>query len=110
MLKPISFLGSAASDLRAVSRNVRRRLGFDLHRLQAGEEPMDWRPMGDIGPGVGELRARDETGAYRAFYVAKFPEAIYVLHCFEKKTQKTAQLDIELGRKRYKALIEARKP
>lgn len=71
--------------------------------------PDDFKSMSSIGPGVQEIRVRDAGGAFRVIYVARFEEAIYVLHAFQKKTQKTASLDIELARQRYRALLEDRK-
>lgn len=64
--------------------------------------------MRSLGPGVVEIRTHVEK-EYRVFYVAKFAEAIYVLHVFIKKTRKTSSLDIELGKKRYRELLEGRK-
>jgi len=63
--------------------------------------------MTSIGAGVYELRIRS-GGAYRVIYVSKFEEAIYVLHAFQKKTQRTALGDIKLARQRFKQLIETR--
>ena len=71
--------------------------------------PDDFKSMSSIGPGVQEIRVRDAGGAFRVIYVARFEEAIYVLHAFQKKTQKTASLDIELARQRYRSLLEDRK-
>lgn len=68
--------------------------------------PDDFKPMPDVGKGVIEIRLRDETGAYRVFYVAKFEAAVYVLHCFKKKTQKTRQEDLDLGHQRHQELIK----
>jgi phage-related protein len=68
-------------------------------------EPKDWKPMENVGAGVREIRIREESGAYRAMYVTKFAAAIYVLHCFQKKTQKTAPNDLALARRRYKELV-----
>ena len=64
----------------------------------------DWKPMPTIGTGVREIRIQSE-GAYRVIYVAKFEEAIYVLHAFEKEAQKTAKRDIELARSRFRELV-----
>jgi phage-related protein len=64
--------------------------------------------MKSIGQGVNEIRLRDASGAYRVIYIAKFAEAVYVLHCFEKKTQKTSRTDLELAKARYRALIRGR--
>lgn len=61
--------------------------------------------MNSIGRGVREIRIRDADGAFRVIYVAKLADAIYVLHCFQKKTQKTSPEDIALASRRYKDLI-----
>ncbi len=61
--------------------------------------------MESVGTGVREIRVRDESGAYRVMYAAKFKDAIYVLHCFQKKTQKTAPKDLSLAQRRYKELV-----
>ena len=65
--------------------------------------------MPSIGLGVSEIRVREDSGAFRVIYVAKFAEALYVLHAFRKKAQKTPKAEIELARKRYKAMLNARK-
>jgi phage-related protein len=64
----------------------------------------DAKPIKTIGPGVQEIRVRDAAGAFRVVYVAKFADAVYVLHCFQKKTQKTSQSDLDLAKKRYRDL------
>jgi phage-related protein len=68
--------------------------------------PTDFKPMITIGAGVYEIRIK-EQGEWRVIYVAKFSEAVYVLHAFHKKTQKTRSEDIELAAKRYKKLVNA---
>ena len=62
--------------------------------------------MTTIGQGVKKIRIRDEAGTFRIVYLAKLADAIYVLHCFQKKTQETSQKDIRLARKRYKDLMK----
>lgn len=86
---------------------VRHALGLELMRVQFGGEPTDFRPMPAVGSGACEIRVRDVAGAFRVIYVAKLADAIYVLHAFAKKTQKTAKGDLELATRRYK-LIGAR--
>ena len=83
---------------------VRHALGVELMRVQFGGKPTDFKPMTTVGTGAYEVRVRDETGAFRAIYVAKFADAVYVLHAFRKKTQKTAKADIDLAAKRYKLI------
>ena len=77
--------------------------------VQVGREPDDWKPMPAIGPGAREIRVRDEAGAFRVIYVAKFADAVYVLHAFQKKTQKTAHRDFELAKLRYRIASELSK-
>lgn len=108
--KPISFWGSALDDLKAFPATVRREAGVQLDRVQRGLDPSDWKPMGTIGSGAREIRVRAADGAFRVLYVAKFEDAVYVLHCFQKTTQKTERHDIELAKARYKAIEQGHKP
>lgn len=102
--KPLAFRGSSQDDLRAFPTAAKREAGHQLDQVQHGFEPDDWKPMPTIGSGVREIRIRDLAGAFRVIYVAKFADAVYVLHCFQKKTEKTGKLDIELASKRYRDL------
>ena len=72
--------------------------------MQRGRDPDDWRPNNAVGPGVREIRIRAAAGAFRVIYTAKFSNAVYVLHCFQKKAQKTSRVDIDLAAKRYRDL------
>ena len=98
--KPLKFVGSSLNDLRDFPEEARRSAGFELRSIQNGFEPCDWKPMKGIDPGVREIRIH-VLGEWRVIYVAKIADAIYVLHAFQKKTQKTSQKDIEIARKRY---------
>ena len=102
--KPIEFRGSAREDLRTFPQAARREAGFQLDRLQCGLAPENWKPMSGIGAGVREIRKVDAGGAFRVIYVAKFAAAVYVLHCFQKKTQRTRVSDIDLATRRYREL------
>jgi phage-related protein len=104
--KPIEFRGSSLEDLSRFPAAARRRAGFQLFQVQQGEDPDDWKPMSNVGPGVKEIRIREKDGAFRVFYVASLARTVYVLHCFQKKTQQTSDADIELGKRRYKQLIQ----
>ena len=106
MSRGLVFRGSALSDLRAFPQAARREAGYQLDRVQAGETPTDWKPMPTIGPGVQEIRIRDAVGAFRVIYIAKFAEAVFVLHCFQKKTQKTSKTDLSVATKRYGDLLK----
>jgi phage-related protein len=104
--KPVGFVGSALDDLRAFPAVARREAGFQLDQVQQGKEPDDWKPMNTVGPGVREIRVREADGAFRVIYVAKFEDAIYVLHCFQKKSQKTSKEDLDLATRRFKDLVK----
>ena len=62
--------------------------------------------MNTVGPGVCEIRVREADGIFRVIYLAKLESAIYILHCFQKKSQKTGKEDLELATKRYKDLLK----
>lgn len=103
--KPITWLGSLLADMRARPGPARRNGGVALDRVQRGLMPPGWKPLPLVGSSVQEVRIR--TGrAFRILYVATRPEAVYVLHVFEKKTQRTAWTDLTLARRRLASLEE----
>jgi len=104
--KVIVFCGSALSDLRAFPESARRQAGYELDKVQHGLDPADWKPMSVVGAGAREIRIRDESGAFRVLFVAKFAETIYVLHFFQKKTQATRKADLDLAARRYRDLAK----
>ena len=104
-MKPLRFVGSSLDDLRSFPVEARRHAGFELYAIQRGLEPSDWKPMKTVGSGVREIRIR-VLGEWRILYVAKFADAVYILHAFQKKTQKTSRSDIEIARKRFKQIGE----
>ena len=106
--KPIQWLGDSRDRLRGFPQAARREIGYQLSLIQAGCSARDWKPIPLVGTGVIEVRVHAE-GEYRVFYVAKFEDAIYVLHVFAKKTRKASSLDVELGKRRYRELLERRK-
>lgn len=107
-MKDAVFIDTALEDLRAFPPEARREAGYQIDLVQQGLNPSDWKPMKSVGAGVREIRIHEE-GEHRVLYVAKFEDAVYVLHAFQKKSQRTANRDIELAQKRYQALINARK-
>jgi phage-related protein len=102
------WVGRAKRDLLTYCAEVLRVAGRELERVQRGADPTDWKPMADVGRGVREIRVHI-AGELRVFYVATFPEAVYVLHVFEKKSRKTAPRDLALGQRRYQAIIQGRR-
>jgi phage-related protein len=105
--KPIEWVGAAKKDLMEFPDDARRQAGFELRSIQQGDLASDFKPMSTVGKGVEEIRIRTDD-AYRIFYVARFEEAVYVLHAFQKKTQKTSRSDIELGQQRCKQMLQQR--
>jgi phage-related protein len=103
-VKTARFVGTAREDLAAFPESARRSAGYELFMVQVGRDPADFKPMPNVGAGAYEIRVRDQSGAFRVIYVAKFESAVYVLHAFQKKTRKTAQADIDLAARRYKMI------
>jgi phage-related protein len=103
-LKPVTFHGDSLVRLRDFPTGVRQQAGQELYRVQIGRDPSDWKPMQTIGAGVREIRLRDASGAFRVIYVATFADAVHVLHAFQKKSQKTAQRDVDLAAARLRDL------
>ena len=106
--KSLVWLGDSIQQVRGFADDARRRIGFELWEVQRGGEPSDSKPVPSVGLGVREIRVRT-SGAFRAMYVARFPEAVYVLHAFEKKARKTAREDVTLARNRFRELVRERK-
>ena len=109
-MKPIAFCASGLDDLRSFPQTAMREAGYQLDKVQHGLSPDDTKPMPSIGAGVSELRIWDEAGTFRVVYIVKLADAVYVLHCFQKKTQQTAKRDIDLARQRLKALMKELAP
>ncbi len=96
-------MGSSLADLRRFPTEARREAGFQLDAVQRGLDPTDWKPLSSVGVGAKEIRIR-VLGEHRVVYVARFKDAVYVLHCFEKKSRKTRWEDLALARERYRLL------
>ena len=107
-MRLLSFLGSSLDHLRAFPEAARREAGHQLDQVQRGLEPDDWKPMQSVGAGVREVRIRDQAGAFRVLYVATRPEAVYVLHAFQKKTQAILKRDLKLAEARLKELTRSK--
>jgi phage-related protein len=105
--KALVWIGDSLDRVRAFAGDARKKIGFELWEIQQGNSPSDWKPMHPVGAGVRELRVRSEK-AYRIIYAATLPEAVYVLHAFEKQSRKAPKPDIELARNRFRILIQER--
>jgi phage-related protein len=106
--KPLVWVAATLDRLRGLPAAARREAGYQLYRVQLGLDPGDWKPMRSVGSGVIEIRihAGEE---YRVLYVARFAEAVYVLHAFEKRTRQTRQAEIELGRRNLAEVLRSRR-
>lgn len=110
-VKLLAWAGSSYKDLtndNIFSLEARKVAGKQLRKMQRGDEPDDWKPFDEVGAGTKEIRIKLPDGAFRVMYVAKFQEALYVLHCFKKKTQKTSPQDKDLAKQRYKDVMQER--
>lgn len=106
--KQIGWVGNSKKEILELDAITRKHFGFQLNAIQCGETPADFKHMQTIGSGVYEIRVDDENGKNtgRCFYVTKFENTVFILHCFKKLQNKTPKKNIELGQKRYKMLIE----
>ena len=104
-MKPIRFLGDSLKCLRNFPEDARQDAGYQLDKVQRGEQPDDFKPMPSIGIGVEEIRVWDDSGTYRVIYTARLVDVVYVLHAFQKKAQTTAKRDIDLAKARYSELV-----
>jgi len=101
----ICFAGSALEDIKRFPENAMREAGYQLDKVQRGLPPSDWKAMPSVGSGVTEIRIRDERGIFRVIYVSKYLDTVFVLHAFQKKSQKTSKRDLDIVRKRLKKVI-----
>ncbi len=108
-MKPVRFLGDSLECVRDFPVDARQDAGYQLDKVQRGLQPDDFKPMPTIGRGVEEIRIRDDAGSFRVIYTARLADAVFVLHAFQKKTQRTSQRDIEMGKARFREMMKDRK-
>jgi len=111
-LKDIWWEGSSKDDLMAFPDDAKHLMGYQLHIVQSGEMPDDWKPLKGLGKdvtGIYEIRINVDKNIYRSAYVTKFSGVVAVLHCWQKKTQQTSQADKELIVSRYRSARETLK-
>ena len=107
-MRPLRFLGDSRKCLRDFPEGARQDAGYQLDKVQRGDQPDDFKPMPSIGKGAEEIRVLDSSGAYRVIYLARRTEAVYVLHAFHKKTQATPRKDLEIAKGRFRQLLVGR--
>jgi len=107
-MRPVCFLGDSLKCLREFPEGARHDAGYQLDKVQRGDQPDDFKPMPSIGKGVEEIRVLDRSGAYRVIYFARGADAVHVLHAFHKKTQRTPKKDFEIAKRRFGQLSGGR--
>lgn len=107
-MRPVGFLGDSLKCLRDFPESARHDAGYQLDKVQRGDQPDDYKPMPSIGKGVEEIRVLESSGVYRVIYCAKRADAVYVLHAFHKKTQRTPKKDLEIAKRRFRQLLGGR--
>ena len=102
-MKAVVYMGSSKRDLDAFPLDARIEADVDIERVRQGEMPRSFDTLPRVGHGAYEIRINIGT-AWRVIYVANRKEAVYVLHCFQKKTRATSQKDMELAERRYRRI------
>jgi phage-related protein len=105
-MKPLRFQGDSLQCIRDFPEDAKQDAGYQLDKVQRGEQPDDFKPMPSVGKGVEEIRIWDESGTFRVIYTARLSTAVVVLHAFQKKTQVTAKRDIDIAKLRLNQAIK----
>lgn len=108
-MKSVRFLGNSLKCLRDFPEDAKQDAGYQIDKVQRGEQPDDFKPMPSIGKGVEEIRIWDESGTYRVVYTARVANAVIVLHAFQKKTQTTSKRDIDIAKERFNEFMKGQK-
>ncbi|PQA76362.1 type II toxin-antitoxin system RelE/ParE family toxin [Rhodoferax sp. TS-BS-61-7] len=108
-MKSVRFLGNSLKCLRDFPEDAKQDAGYQIDKVQRGEQPDDFKPMPSIGKGVEEIRIWDESGTYRVVYTARVANAVIVLHAFQKKTQATSKRDIDIAKERFNEFMKGQK-
>ncbi len=108
-MKAVVFLGDSLKCLRDFPEDARHDAGYQIDKVQRGEQPDDFKRMPSIGKGVEEIRIWDDSGTYRVIYTARMADAVYVLHAFQKKTQATSKRDTDTAKERFDYLMRMQK-
>ena len=112
MEKSVVWMGDSLKQVKSFPEEVRKDVGSSLYEVQLGDKPHNAKPLRGVGSGVFEIVTRFDSDTYRTVYAVQIGNYVYVLHAFQKKSPKgikTAQKDIDLIKKRYKAAVEQSK-
>jgi phage-related protein len=103
--RPLRWIASSRKDYAEFPPKVQEVFGFELFLAQTGQHPPSAKVLKGVGSGVIELVEDFDSDTYRAVYAAQFETALYVLHCFKKKSKrgiKTPQSDVDLIKRRFR--------
>ena len=107
-IRPLYWVASSKRDLMALPGKVKDVFGYALHLAQAGQQHPAAKPLkGFGGAGVLEVVEDFQSDTYRAIYTVRFNSAVYVLHCFQKKSTSgvaTPKSDLDLVKMRLQAV------
>ncbi|MFT6916635.1 MAG: phage-related protein [Motiliproteus sp.] len=106
--KEVRWIDTSLDDIKAFPREAMIEAGYQLNLIQHGLDPENFKWFKAVGAGVKEIRIKQPDSIFRVMYVAKFDEAVYVLHCFQKKDEQTLKKDVDLAKKRYDGLMNQR--
>jgi phage-related protein len=99
-MKKVVFIGASRRRIKEFPEIACDLAGYQIWLVQQDKDPDDWKPMPSIGQGVKEIRIH-QPHEHRVIYIAHSDEAVYILHAFEKKTQKTSKQDVNIARIAY---------
>ena len=105
-LKPVIWLGSSLSELKAFPAAVQDEMGYAVYLAQCGQKHVSAKPLKGLGSGVLEVVSDHRGDTFRSVYTVRFVDRVFVLHAFQKKTRKTALLDVHLAKRRYGDVAE----
>jgi len=103
-MRKVVFEGNTLEIIRQLPVVIRHRAGYAIDQVQRNIEPENWKPFSSIGQGVREIRIQHGE-QFRIIYIAKFENKVHILHVFQKKTQKTRKVDIDIAKSRFKDVI-----
>jgi phage-related protein len=109
-IKKLKWVGSSLEDLKEFPEDVTDAIGYALYQVQEGLKPRNAKPLSDIGSGVMEIVSDFDTNTYRSVYTVKLGDAIYVLHCFQKKSKhgiSTPKKEIDLIKQRLREALQS---
>lgn len=104
-MKTIVFEGDTLMRIRSFPEAAKQRAAYEIDRVLSNRDPENWEPFSNVGQGVKGIRVQ-VNGHFRVLYIDKVNNKVHILHAYEKKSQKTRQMDIDLAKPRLKSVLE----